>query len=76
MKYQHIRVNDSFHRDPDGGEKIRVSRDQKSNQVVECIRKTRLGNLDIYSPKHKVDWRVSVNVEQHCRVFLLLPRPV
>ncbi|PCH39739.1 mRNA triphosphatase CET1 [Wolfiporia cocos MD-104 SS10] len=28
-----------------------------------CVRKIRLGSLDIYSPKRAADWRISVNVE-------------
>lgn len=67
MRYQHLHLRDSFLQTPDN-EKLRVTRDQKTDKVVECIKKIRLGNLDVYSPKHNVDWRVSVNVEQHCKL--------
>ncbi|KAJ7784700.1 CYTH-like domain-containing protein [Mycena metata] len=35
----------------------------KTGKVLECMRKIRLGDLNIYSPKRAVDWRVSVNLE-------------
>lgn len=40
-----------------------MTRDEKSGEVKEIIRKVRLGNLDVYSPKRQVDWRLSVNME-------------
>lgn len=65
MTYQHTKLVDLFYRTPEG-EKLRVTRDQKTGILVECIKKTRLGDLDVYSPKHKADWRVSVSLEQRC----------
>ena len=62
LRYQHFHLVDSFY-NSDGGEKIRVTRDEKTNEVKECMRKIRLGNLDVYSPKYNADWRVSVNYE-------------
>lgn len=44
-------------------DKIRVTRDEKTGTVLESMRKVRLGNLDIYSPKRQADWRISVNLE-------------
>ncbi|KAF5360375.1 hypothetical protein D9756_004919 [Leucocoprinus leucothites] len=68
LKYTHQLLKDSFYPlDPNSSnsdrDKIRVTKDEKTNQMVECIHKIRLGDLNIYSPKHHGDWRVSVNVE-------------
>jgi len=67
LEYKHIKLVDSFY-SPDTGagaakEKTRVTRDEKSGTVIECMRKMRLGDLNIYSPKRAADWRVSVNLE-------------
>jgi hypothetical protein len=40
-----------------------VTRDEKTGAVIECMRKIRLGDLNVYSPKREADWRVSVNLE-------------
>ncbi len=64
VDYHHLYHIDTFY--PTEGrerEKIRVTRDEKSGNVVECIRKIKLGDLNIYSPKRNADWRVSVNLE-------------
>ncbi|RXW25371.1 hypothetical protein EST38_g524 [Candolleomyces aberdarensis] len=47
----------------DSREKIRVTRDEKTSTVVQCVKKIRLGDLNIYSPKRAADWRVSVSLE-------------
>jgi hypothetical protein len=65
LEYTHVKVVDSFYpldnsRDRD---KIRVTRDEKTNTVLETTRKVRLGDLNIYSPKRAADWRVSVSLE-------------
>lgn len=44
-------------------DKIRVTTNEKTGTVLECMRKIRLGDLNIYSPKRDADWRVSVNLE-------------
>ena len=63
ISYEHLRLVDNFF-EPDGGrEKIRVTRDEKTGDVRECMRKVRLGDLNVYCPKRLVDWRVSVNLE-------------
>ncbi|KIK69686.1 hypothetical protein GYMLUDRAFT_212451 [Collybiopsis luxurians FD-317 M1] len=64
LNYSHLYLVDSFH--PSGTnerEKIRVTRDEKTDSVVEVMKKIRLGDLNIYSPKRCADWRVSVNLE-------------
>lgn len=40
-----------------------MTTDEKTGAVRECVTKTRLADLNIYSPKRKVDWRISINVE-------------
>ena len=64
LDYSHRYLVDSFY--PSEGndrDKIRVTRDEKAGSALECMRKMRLGNLNIYSPKRAADWRVSVNLE-------------
>lgn len=61
MAYAHTKVIDSFHTVQ--GQKIRVTTDEKTGVREECVSKVRIADLNIYNPKRKVDWRVSVNVE-------------
>ncbi|KAJ3764358.1 CYTH-like domain-containing protein [Lentinula raphanica] len=64
LDYHHLHLVDAFY--PSEGndrEKVRVTRDEKTGTVVECMKKIRLGDLNIYSPKRLADWRVSVNLE-------------
>ena len=64
LNYSHRYLVDSFYSaDSSDRDKIRVTRDEKTNDILECMRKVRLGNLDIYSPKRAADWRISVNLE-------------
>ena len=64
LRYQHSYLKDSFYNPEDrSGDKVRVTRDEKTGDVKECLKKIRLGNLDIYSPKWNADWRVSINLE-------------
>ena len=62
LAYNHKRLIDSFYQ-TDSHEKIRVTRDEVTGAVVDCMRKVRLGDLNVYSPKTAVDWRISVNME-------------
>ncbi|KAI0051099.1 mRNA triphosphatase CET1 [Auriscalpium vulgare] len=65
LAYAHLHLVDSFF-SPDnsrGRDKIRVTRDEKTGDVRESLKKIRLASLDIYSPKRAVDWRISVNME-------------
>lgn len=79
VEYSHLYLIDTFYadisNDPNltngdrrlrGGDKIRVTRDEKTNTVVQCVKKIRLGDLNIYSPKRSADWRISVNLEVPC----------
>jgi hypothetical protein len=61
LTYSHKRLVDTFYQ-TDGHDKIRVTRDE-TGTVVDCMRKVRLGDLNVYSPKFAADWRISVNME-------------
>lgn len=65
IEYTHLRLIDNFYAtdNPRDKDKIRVTRDEKTGTVHACMRKVRLGSLDICSPKRAVDWRISVNME-------------
>lgn len=43
--------------------KIRVTTDQNTGEVIAKIVKIRIMDLDVYSPRTSVDWRISVNLE-------------
>ena len=40
-----------------------MTRDERTGELVECVRKIRLKDLNIFSPKRAADWRISVNLE-------------
>lgn len=65
IEYAHSHLVDSFYasENPRDREKIRVTRNEKTGDVIATVKKIRLGNLDVYSPKRAADWRISVNVE-------------
>lgn len=65
IAYKHYHLIDTFYNDEDAPnrEKIRVTRDERTGEVRECLRKIRLADLNIFSPKRAADWRVSVNME-------------
>jgi len=62
VEYKHLHLVDSFY-PCDRRDKIRVTKDDKTGDVIECMRKIRLGDLNIFSPRRSADWRVSVNLE-------------
>ena len=62
MECSHRKLVDSFYQS-DGNDKIRVTRDEDTGTVLETMKKIRLGDLNIYSPKNMADWRISVNLE-------------
>lgn len=74
LEYTHVKVVDSFYPldNPRDRDKIRVTRDEKTNIVLEMTRKVRLGDLNIYSPKRAADWRVSVSLEVPGRLAYIL----
>lgn len=65
IRYEHFRLVDTFYNMPpgSGGGRVRVTRDEKTGQVKECVQKVRIADLNVYSPKRKMDWRVSVSIE-------------
>ncbi|KZT40602.1 mRNA triphosphatase CET1 [Sistotremastrum suecicum HHB10207 ss-3] len=64
IQYSHHYLLDSFYKsDAHPRDKVRVTTDEKTRQVVQCVRKVKLGDLNIYSPKRHADWRISVNLE-------------
>ncbi|KAG5353887.1 hypothetical protein C0989_000130 [Termitomyces sp. Mn162] len=59
LKYSHLHLFDSFYPAAEGPaqDKIRVTRDEQTKTVTACVRKIRLGDLNVYSPKRAADWR-------------------
>lgn len=51
-----------------GRQKIRVTRDERTGQVKAggkaCIRKSRVADMNVFSPKRSFDFRISISVEQ------------
>ncbi|RAL15981.1 putative mRNA capping nucleoside-triphosphatase [Aspergillus homomorphus CBS 101889] len=45
--------------------KVRVTVDQRTNEVLAKIVKCRIADLDVHSPHTCVDWRISVNLEMN-----------
>lgn len=43
--------------------RVRVTVDQRTGEVLAKIVKCRIADLDVYSPRTCVDWRISVNLE-------------
>ncbi|KAF2823316.1 mRNA triphosphatase CET1 [Ophiobolus disseminans] len=44
-------------------QRVRVTRDQKTNQVIRSMIKIRIANLEISSPRTEWDYRIGINVE-------------
>ncbi|KII90780.1 hypothetical protein PLICRDRAFT_106409 [Plicaturopsis crispa FD-325 SS-3] len=65
LNYAHLYLVDSFYNaeDAHSRDKIRVTRDERTGAVTDCVRKIRLGDLNVYSPKRAADWRISVSLE-------------
>ena len=75
IRYVHTREIDSFYpssnpsKAPGGGRaKIRVTRDEKSGQLKEggkpSIEKSRVADMNVFSPKRGFDFRISISVEE------------
>ena len=43
--------------------KVRVSHDQKNNEIIAAIIKFRVDDLEIYNPTAQLDFRISINFE-------------
>ncbi|GAA5997455.1 mRNA triphosphatase [Rhodotorula paludigena] len=68
VRYAHTRELDTFHDVtlPGGGggrRKVRVTRDQKDKSRVSAVEKVRVADMNVFSPKRRFDWRVSVSLE-------------
>ncbi|KZO96927.1 mRNA triphosphatase CET1 [Calocera viscosa TUFC12733] len=65
IKYAHTRIIDEFYavQSNEFKARMRVSRDEKTGQIVECVRKSRMGDMNVYCPKWGFDYRLSVNRE-------------
>jgi len=72
VRYKHVVLIDEFYSGGSSAEKIRVTREKNSGQIVESLAKRRVADLEITSPKRKVDWRISVNIEQPIGMSLSL----
>jgi len=44
----------------------RLSKNSKTNEVIECMQKVKIGNVHVYCPLEAFDFRVSVNCEFLC----------
>ncbi|KAI9030347.1 CYTH-like domain-containing protein [Hyaloraphidium curvatum] len=67
VRYEHKYELDEFF-EVQGAQKVRVTKDFKSNKVTASIQKQRLANLDVHIPESLVDYRISVNVEHQVPV--------
>lgn len=78
IKYLHTKEIDAFYHSTQnvsggavGKTKIRVTRDQITGQIKNndddtkaSVRKSRIADMNIYSPKRGFDFRISVSVEE------------
>ncbi|GAA5884298.1 hypothetical protein JCM6882_002217 [Rhodosporidiobolus microsporus] len=66
VRYAHTREVDTFHELPQPGgprRKVRVTRDQKGVKQPHAVEKVRVADMNVFSPKRRFDWRVSVSLE-------------
>ncbi|KAG5519593.1 hypothetical protein PMAC_001748 [Pneumocystis sp. 'macacae'] len=67
MKYKHTREIDKLYSntllDHDFQNRIRITTEKKTGQVISRLIKTRIASLNIFSPKTLFDWRISINTE-------------
>ncbi|KAI8818859.1 CYTH-like domain-containing protein [Chytriomyces cf. hyalinus JEL632] len=64
VKYTHRYEVDTFY-PPSRGEadRVRVSVDKKTDEVIATIQKKRIADLNVYNPSSKLDYRISLNME-------------
>ncbi|KAF9925631.1 mRNA-capping enzyme subunit beta [Linnemannia zychae] len=64
VEYKHTYEIDQFYTSQ--GNKTRVTLDQKTRKILPngIIKKERIADLDIFSPRRPFDYRISVNVEE------------
>ncbi|KZT60327.1 mRNA triphosphatase CET1 [Calocera cornea HHB12733] len=65
INYDHTRAIDEFYsiQSDEFKVRLRVSKDEKTGKVVESVRKSRMGDMNVYCPKWGFDYRISVNRE-------------
>lgn len=64
VKYAHLYEVDTFHAiESHGQRKVRVRTNKQTNQVVGCVEKVRISDLNVYCPGRQYDWRLSISVE-------------
>ncbi|WVQ76623.1 hypothetical protein IAR50_006296 [Cryptococcus sp. DSM 104548] len=69
--FKRSKLIDSFYEvkeEGGGGGKVRVSRDKMTGEVVESVRKRRVGDCNVFCPQSVYDFRISVNTEEPCEV--------
>ncbi|EEH46994.1 uncharacterized protein PADG_03092 [Paracoccidioides brasiliensis Pb18] len=79
LTYAHKKERDTFydisssslppiiqhHLNPRHKPKVRVTTDQRTGAVLARIVKCRIADLDVFSPRTCLDWRISVNLEMN-----------
>ncbi|KAI9351997.1 mRNA triphosphatase CET1 [Obelidium mucronatum] len=64
VKYTHRYELDKFYPpNRSGGDRVRVTVDTKTDEVIAVIEKKRIADLNIYSPSTQLDYRISINLE-------------
>jgi hypothetical protein len=51
-----------------GTKKVRIRKDQRTKAIVQVCEKVRLGDLNIFCPMSKFDWRLSISTERPCKL--------
>lgn len=74
MTYKHTRETDTLyglseqtgvqlHKSFAKKQKVRITTDDKTGEILAKIIKTPVADLHVYCPKSLFDWRISVNIE-------------
>lgn len=64
IQYAHAFEDDIFRKA--GTKKVRIRKDQKTQAVIQVCEKVRLGDLNVFCPMSKFDWRLSISTEKPC----------
>ncbi|KAJ2162024.1 mRNA-capping enzyme subunit beta [Coemansia sp. RSA 552] len=62
VEYRHTREVDQFYKVD--GTRVRVTRNKETGAVLGVITKNKIADLNIYSPRTKLDIRISINEER------------
>ncbi|KAJ2456223.1 mRNA-capping enzyme subunit beta [Coemansia sp. RSA 2336] len=74
IEYRHTREVDHFYRI--NNTRIRVTRDKETQKVLGVITKNKVADLNIYSPRTKLDIRITINEEQPLEMPDTEARPI